>query len=90
MATAEEAVDKFRKLRAKYTQYPSLVYEFVCEALDYTLKKVVKAQRHVKAHEILEGFRLCAIEQFGCLAKTVLDEWNLRTTSRLSEVLRHY
>jgi len=38
------------------------------------------AQRHVSGQDLCEAIRRLAIEQFGYMAKTVLNRWNLRGT----------
>jgi uncharacterized repeat protein (TIGR04138 family) len=78
------AAEKFQRLLQKDARYDPEAYNFVYEALDYTLKHVVKIEgrpnHHVKGHELLEGIRRHSIEQFGCLAKTVLESWGVRST----------
>jgi uncharacterized repeat protein (TIGR04138 family) len=54
---------------------------FVKEALDFTLQRAMGAHggqaRHVSGQELLEGFRDCAIEQFGPMAPTIMEEWGV-------------
>ena len=87
----ETAEQRFRQLLKKYPGYDTNTYKLVYEALDYTLKNVVgsgnRPDHHVSAKELLEGLRLYAIEQFGCLAKTVLNENGIKRTNDVGEIV---
>jgi uncharacterized repeat protein (TIGR04138 family) len=59
-------------------------YDFVRLALDQTVKELRKKEtakgersRHVSGTELLEGIRAYSLEQFGPLAKTVLNAWGV-------------
>lgn len=59
-------------------------YTFVRQALDSTVKDLKKKQpdrtsksQHVTGAELLEGIRGYALEQYGPLAKTVLNTWGI-------------
>jgi len=74
------------------SRYHPRSYVFVLEALDYTGKKLNKhalegAERHVSGGELLEGIRAYALEQFGPMALTVLDNWGVRTTEDFGEIV---
>ena len=85
------AAEKFRKLLQADRRYDAEAYNFVYEALDFTLKNVVSGRsresQHVTGRELLEGVRRCAIEQFGCMALTVLSSWGVRATSDIGEIV---
>jgi uncharacterized repeat protein (TIGR04138 family) len=56
-------------------------YFFLKDALDFTLKRVADANgksRHVSGPELLAGFRDFALEQYGPMAATLMNEWGLR------------
>ncbi len=60
-------------------------YLFLSQALDHTVKKLDRAQkkgtqRHVSGQELLEGIREFALEQFGPLTRTVLENWGITKT----------
>ena len=59
-------------------------YDFVRLALDQTVKDLRKKDgaraersRHVTGPELLEGLRTYALDQYGPLAKTVLNAWGI-------------
>lgn len=58
-------------------------YQFLRESLEATLKKRTKSRQqspssHVSAGELLEGFRLLALKEFGPMAPMVLEYWGIR------------
>lgn len=75
----------------KDKRYHPDAYEFVSEALDHTVKMLKKPptgpQRHVTAAELLEGIRVCALNQFGPLAKTVLNHWGIYRCEDFGEIV---
>jgi uncharacterized repeat protein (TIGR04138 family) len=85
------AAEKFKRLLSKDARFDPEAYNFVYEALDYTLKHIVKAKRrenhHVAGPELLEGIRRLCIDQFGCLARTVLEIWGVSTTDDFGEII---
>lgn len=92
MATTPiNAAEKFRLLLENDSRYDAEAYNFVYEALDYTLKSVVtprtRSNQHVTGQELLEGVRRYAIEEFGCLAQMVLEAWGIRSTADVGEIV---
>jgi uncharacterized repeat protein (TIGR04138 family) len=63
----------------------------VREALDHTIQSLSKPKtgpdRHVSGHELLDGIRVFACEQFGPLTKTVLNRWGIRETADFGEIV---
>jgi len=43
--------------------------------------------RHVSGQQLCQSLRLYALDQFGYMAKTVLNSWGLRSTSDFGEVV---
>lgn len=69
-------------------------YLFVRQALDHTVKDLRKRQpertaksQHVTGPELLLGIRDYALEQFGPLAKTVLNTWGLTRCSDFGDIV---
>lgn len=62
-------------------------YEFVFEALDFTLRRRDGAARHVSGAEIMESVRLLALEQFGFLARQVLAHWGISCTDDFGDIV---
>jgi uncharacterized repeat protein (TIGR04138 family) len=66
------------------SRFDRKAYDFVRLGLDHTVKEMRKkdavraeASRHVSGPELLEGLRAYALEQYGPLAKTVLNAWGV-------------
>ena len=63
-------------------RYAADAYAFVGEALEFTTKKLNKpaagAGHHVTGGELLEGIRFFALQEYGPMAKTILNAWGIR------------
>ena len=90
-STPLSAADKFRLLLQTDQRYDPEAYNFLYEALDFTLKNVVsprgRANQHVSGQELLEGVRLFSIEQFGSLARMVFETWGIHGTADFGEMV---
>src|ERR1700722_4078040 len=76
----------------KDTRYHRDAYLFVREALDHTHKSIGKESkgghtRHVTGQQLLEGIRQYALDQYGPMAMTVLEEWKIRTCKDFGEIV---
>lgn len=64
-------------------RYQAEAYIFLRDSLEATLKRRRKKKKetgpHVGAAELLDGFRLHALDEFGPMALTVLDYWGVGT-----------
>ena len=47
----------------------------------------VSTERHVSGQELCEAVRQFALEQYGYMAKTVLNSWGIHTTGDLGEIV---
>lgn len=69
-------------------------YHFVFAALRFTQQELGKVDyeigspdAHISGPELLDGFRLLAIQQFGLLAMTVLHHWGIRNTDDVGRIV---
>jgi uncharacterized repeat protein (TIGR04138 family) len=66
--------------------YPIEAYEFVQQGLSYTVTKLhgetrdPNKNRHVTGQDLCQGLRDLALTNWGRLARTVLERWNIRKT----------
>ncbi len=78
-------------IEAKDPRYHREAYLFVREGLDYTQKNIARDARgrvrHVSGQELLEGIREYALQQFGPMAMTVLEEWGVRECKDFGEIV---
>ena len=78
------------RIQAKDPRYTRDAYLFVREALDYTQKMIAKSARrirHVSGQELLAGVREFALEQFGPMTKTLLEEWGIHRCEDFGEIV---
>lgn len=69
-------------------------YDFIRLGLDHTVKELKNKEstrasrsRHVSGPELLEGLRVYALDQFGPLAKTVLESWGVNRCSNFGDIV---
>lgn len=85
-----EAVEEIHKADPRYDRD---AYLFLRGGLDFTLKLLKKhtqtdpTHRHVSGQELLDGLRQYALDQFGPMAKTVLDYWGIRRCEDFGEIV---
>ena len=86
--TFDEALEQ---IRAKDLRFSRDAYQFVRDALDHTQKNVIKENRgrlrHVSGQELLTGIREFALQQFGPMAITVLEEWGVKRCEDFGEIV---
>ena len=75
-------------------RFESGAYFFVRQALDFTLRRLKSGKRqrtgsHVSGGELLEGIRDYALEQYGPMAKTLFDTWNVKTCEDFGRIVFH-
>jgi len=74
-------------------RYAPEAYEFVCEALAFTMQMLNKPAsgpgRHVTGQELLEGIRRYAVQNYGPLARRVLAAWGVQRTEDFGEIVFH-
>ena len=75
-------------------RYDRKAYDFIRLGLDHTVKELRKKEgakaarsRHVSGPELLEGLRIYALDQYGPLAKTVLNSWGVRRCTDFGEIV---
>lgn len=76
------------------TRYDRKAYDFVRLGLDHTVKELRKKEtsraeksRHVSGPELLDGLRIYALEQYGPLAKTVLNAWGVNRCRDFGDIV---
>jgi uncharacterized repeat protein (TIGR04138 family) len=76
------------------SRFDRRAYDFVRLGLDHTVKELRKKDvgraersRHVSGPELLDGLRAYALEQFGPLAKTVLNTWGVHRCQDFGDIV---
>lgn len=89
----------YRVLRSD-PRYKIEAYTFVREALSYAQEVMdmgvaepvpggdgQQPERHLTGQQLCEASRKYALEQYGLMAKTVLESWGIRSTDDLGEIV---
>ena len=75
------------------SRFDPQAYLFLKDALDFTLKRAAEANggraRHVTGSELVGGFRDLALQEFGPMASTLMQEWGLGETRHIGEMVFH-
>ena len=98
-----ESNNAFKELLARDNRYKLEAYAFVFDALRYaheTLKLGAETpadkeeegsepanERHVTGQELCEAIRQYALDQYGYMAKVVLNNWGVTTTGDFGEIV---
>jgi uncharacterized repeat protein (TIGR04138 family) len=75
---------------AANSSYRADAYFFIRDALDYTKRTAGRNkadEKHVTGKELLEGIRAFALETYGPMAVTVLEEWGVRNCGDFGELV---
>ena len=83
---------KIETLTRKHGRYRPQAYYFVLDSLDFISRRLGKAgmrgnDRHVSVDELLDGVRLYALEEFGPLARVVLEYNGIYSTRDIGEIV---
>jgi len=66
-------------------------YFFLKDALDFTLKRLTEGKSdkspHVSGPQLLEGYRDLALEQFGPMASTLMQEWGVKKCQDVGDMV---
>ena len=84
----QEAVEK---LCREDKRYHAEAYAFLRDSLEATMKRRKKTRKevgsHVGAEELLDGFRLHALDEFGPMSLMVLNYWGVRTSEDVGNLV---
>ena len=76
----------------KDDRYHRDAYYFIREGLDYTQHKLAKEAgfkepNHISGQELTNGLRQYAIDNYGPMAKILLNEWGVNSTEDFGEIV---
>jgi uncharacterized repeat protein (TIGR04138 family) len=75
------------EIAEKDGRYSPRAVRFVYEGLGYTAKKLAAQPGHVTGQILCEGLRLLALEKWGRLSLLVLNDWRVKSTRDLGEIV---
>lgn len=90
--------ERFQELLRRDRRYQTEAYNFVFEALDFTVRikygdesdsedERPALNQHVTGPDLLEGVRQLALETFGCMTATVFEMWGIKSTEDVGEIV---
>ncbi len=84
-------------IRKEDPRFDRQAYAFVRDGLEHTVKELkkrdsarAKVSRHVTGRELAEGLRDYALEQYGPLARTVLNAWGVSETIHFGDIVYNF
>jgi uncharacterized repeat protein (TIGR04138 family) len=80
------ATDVLAKLRQRGDTYDERAYLFVMASIEFLQGKLPE-RRHVTAAEVTHACRDFALEQFGLMARSVLEHWGIRGTGDFGRIV---
>jgi uncharacterized repeat protein (TIGR04138 family) len=80
---ADEILDR---LKTRNPRFDGQAYLFLLSSLQRVIRGMEKP-RHISGAELAAGARILAIEQFGLLARTVLEHWGIHSTEDFGEIV---
>lgn len=86
MKELESFLSKIEKVMEENDQYKFEAYSFVMAALHHTVSKLPKS-RHITGQELLHGIKDYVLEQFGPMARTVLNYWGIYETLDFGKIV---
>lgn len=78
--------DVLAKLRRRGERYDERAYVFVLAGIEF-LQTRLPERRHVSGTELTRACRDFALEQYGLLAREVLDHWGIRETADFGRIV---
>lgn len=83
----------FAELLDRDRRYRPEAYQFVFESLAYAQEVLgmggggSEEERHITGQQLCEAIRQLAVEQFGFMAKCVLNSWGIHRTGDIGEIV---
>ena len=72
-------------------RYHRDAYFFIADGVSFTSRSIQEGERgkrrHISGQELLEGIREYTLQQFGTLAKTVLNDLGIYTTEDIGNIV---
>ena len=83
--------EALERILAHDPRFQREVYHFLRESLDFTQKIISKENRgsvrHATGQELLDGIRQYALQQFGPMTATVLEEWGVHNCRDFGDIV---
>ena|SRR3989338_4662053 len=86
MEEIERMLKRIETILSREPAYKFEAYTFVMAGLHYTVARLPQP-RHVTGRELAEGLRDYALDQFGPMARTVLEYWGIKSTLDFGKIV---
>lgn len=86
MTDLQFADDVLERLRERNPRFHGKAYLFLLSSLHHVLEDL-DVPRHISGRELAQGVKELALEQFGPMARTVLEHWGIHRTEDLGEIV---
>ncbi len=86
MEEVQRMLQQIEKIVARDPHYKFEAYSFTMAGLHYTVSCFTQP-RHVTGKELCCGLKDYALEQFGPMARTVLEYWGIRKTRDFGKIV---
>ena len=94
MPAKKDFPETIRTIREQDPRYEEGAYHFIRQALDHTISNIKKSgkqsgskRNHVSGQQLLDGIRTFALEQYGPMAKTLLETWRVTNCEDFGEIV---
>jgi len=84
--TNDEILKRIGDIAIKNGRYEKEAFLFVLVSLEYTVAKL-PSRRHLTGQELAKGMADFAREQYGYMAKVVLEKWGITSTMDYGEIV---
>lgn len=95
--SAPDVIEIINLIRKEDGRFDKAAYTFVRDGLEFAVKELkkrdsarAKVSKHVTGQELAEGLRAYALDQFGPLAKTVLNAWGVSETIHFGDIVYNF
>lgn len=86
MAKGKSPDELLSEILRRDSRYAREAYIFVSESLGFTVQRLGRSG-HVTGRELCEGLADYARQQFGRLARTVVESWGVRRSEDVGEIV---
>lgn len=74
------------QIRLREQRFDERAYLFVLASLEYCQTRLTE-RRHITGPELANACREVAMQQFGVMARLVLDHWGVKSTSDIGDIV---
>ena len=83
---AGDVYDRIEEIAEASGRYRPAAFLFVLRSIEHCRRRLERAG-HVTGRELLESARQVAIEEYGPMAKSVLNHWGVETTEDIGRIV---